>query len=84
MLGLTPPHLLIVALVAILLFGAKRLPDVARGLGKSARILKAEVNGLHEDDAKRSEAKAETKQLEARPAQADTSTTTSAEAKRSD
>lgn len=50
--GFTPWHLAIVALVAIMLFGAKRLPDAARSLGRSARILKAEMAGLHGDDAK--------------------------------
>ena len=37
--------LIIVALV-LLLFGAKRLPDAARGLGRSLRIFKAETEGL--------------------------------------
>jgi sec-independent protein translocase protein TatA len=57
--ALTPGHLLILVLLIVVLFGAKRLPDVARGLGKSARILKAEVNGMQQDDAKRSESKTE-------------------------
>lgn len=57
--ALTPGHLLILVLLIVVLFGAKRLPDVARGLGKSARILKAEVNGMQQDDAKRSESKSE-------------------------
>jgi sec-independent protein translocase protein TatA len=37
--------LIIVALI-LLLFGAKRLPDAARGLGRSMRIFKAETKGL--------------------------------------
>lgn len=40
--------LIIVALI-LLLFGAKRLPDAARGLGRSLRIFKAETKGLVED-----------------------------------
>lgn len=40
---------LIILVVILLLFGAKRLPDAARGLGRSLRILKAETKGLHED-----------------------------------
>jgi sec-independent protein translocase protein TatA len=40
--------LIIVALI-LLLFGAKRLPDAARGLGRSMRIFKAETKGLMED-----------------------------------
>jgi sec-independent protein translocase protein TatA len=40
---LSPWHWLIVIAVAVLLFGAKRLPDAARSLGRSARILRAEL-----------------------------------------
>ena len=42
--------LIIVALI-LLLFGAKRLPDAARGLGRSLRIFKAETKGLTESDS---------------------------------
>ena len=42
--------LIIVALI-LLLFGAKRLPDAARGLGRSLRIFKAETKGLTGSDA---------------------------------
>jgi sec-independent protein translocase protein TatA len=42
-------HWLIVVLVFVLLFGSKRLPEAARALGKSMRILKTEVKGLHDD-----------------------------------
>ncbi len=45
------PSVLIVLLLVILVFGAKRLPDSARALGKSMRILKAEAKGLKDDDA---------------------------------
>ena len=45
----TPTHVLIVVLVAIALFGAKRLPDTARQLGKSLRILKAETKALRDE-----------------------------------
>jgi len=38
-----PSHLLLVTLVLILLFGAKRLPDSARALGRSLRIFKGEL-----------------------------------------
>ena len=43
--------LIIVALI-LLLFGAKRLPDAARGLGRSLRIFKAETKGLAESSDK--------------------------------
>lgn len=49
--GLEPWHLLIVAIVVIVLFGSKRLPDTARALGKSMRILKSEAKAMKEDDA---------------------------------
>jgi sec-independent protein translocase protein TatA len=47
----SPWKILIVAVVIIVLFGSRKLPDAARSLGKSMRILKTEVQGLHEDDA---------------------------------
>ena len=44
---------IIVAVVGvILLFSAKKLPDMARGLGQSMRIFKAETRGMREDDQK--------------------------------
>jgi len=46
----SPWHLLILAGVFVLLFGAKRLPDGARSLGRSLRIFKTEVKGLGDDD----------------------------------
>lgn len=46
----SPWHWVVVILVVLLLFGAKRLPDLARSLGRSLRIIKAETRGLMEDD----------------------------------
>jgi sec-independent protein translocase protein TatA len=46
---LSPWHLLILAAVILVLFGAKRLPDSARSLGRAMRIFKAETHGLHDD-----------------------------------
>ena len=42
-------HLIILVLVIVLLFGAKRLPDAARGLGRSLRIFKSEVKQMQDD-----------------------------------
>ena len=44
-------HLPLLIIVLVLLFGAKRLPDAARGLGRSLRIFKAETEGLRTDGA---------------------------------
>ncbi|MER7691071.1 Sec-independent protein translocase subunit TatA [Streptomyces sp. NPDC097610] len=48
--GLEPWHLLIVAIVLIVLFGSKKLPDTARALGKSMRILKSETKAMKDED----------------------------------
>lgn len=47
-----PWQLLIVALLILLLFGARRLPELARGLGSSLRIFKAETREMMDDDKK--------------------------------
>ena len=49
--NLGAPEIILILLVIVLLFGAKKLPDAARGLGRSLRIFKAETKGLREDDA---------------------------------
>lgn len=57
---LSPAHLLIVAVVFIVLFGSKRLPDATRSLGRSLRIFKSEVSGLKADFKGESDAPAAT------------------------
>ncbi|WP_367185026.1 Sec-independent protein translocase subunit TatA [Trebonia sp.] len=47
----SPWKILIVAVVIIVLFGSRKLPDAARSLGRSMRILKAEVQGLNDDES---------------------------------
>lgn len=47
--SLSPWHILLVALVVIVVFGSKRLPDTARSLGKSMRILKSETQAMKTD-----------------------------------
>ncbi|MEZ0447436.1 Sec-independent protein translocase subunit TatA [Cellulomonas sp. ICMP 17802] len=49
--NLTAWHVLIVLLVVVLLFGAKRLPDLAKSVGQSMKIFKNEVKDLRTDDA---------------------------------
>jgi sec-independent protein translocase protein TatA len=46
----SPWKIAIIAVVIIVLFGSKKLPHAARSLGQSMRILKKEVQGLHEDE----------------------------------
>jgi sec-independent protein translocase protein TatA len=48
--NLGPWEILIIAGVIILLFGAKKMPEMARSLGKSMRIMKAETKGMRNDD----------------------------------
>lgn len=62
----SPWKVLIVAVVLIVLFGSKKLPDAARSLGKSMRILKTEVTDLHGDEAEKGKTAAA---LPAEPAQ---------------
>jgi sec-independent protein translocase protein TatA len=56
------PELLIILFIILLLFGAKRMPDMARSLGRSVRILKAETKNdtskqeTSEDQEKKPEA----------------------------
>jgi len=50
--SLKPWHLLVLALVFLILFGSKRLPDSARSLGRSLRIFKSEVQEMNKDDSK--------------------------------
>jgi sec-independent protein translocase protein TatA len=47
---------LIIVGVLLLLFGAKRLPDMARSIGQSARVFKGEMKGLKEDEARKAAA----------------------------
>ena len=53
MFGLREPSpWLLLILVVVILFGAKRLPDSARSLGRSLRIFKSEVKELNKEDKK--------------------------------
>ncbi|MCD2098805.1 Sec-independent protein translocase subunit TatA [Rhodococcus rhodochrous] len=48
--ALSPAHWAVIAVVLLVLFGSKKLPEAARGLGRSLRILKTEVAELHTDE----------------------------------
>lgn len=45
-----PLEITLIILLVVLLFGAKKLPDLARGVGRSLRIFKSETKGLADDD----------------------------------
>ena len=63
-----PVHLAIIALVIVLLFGAKRLPELGRSLGSGIREFKGSLTGENDDDD------------EAKPAVVEASVTPTAEA----
>ena len=48
--GIGPPEIILILLVLVLLFGAKKLPELARGSGRALRIFKSETKGLLDDD----------------------------------
>lgn len=58
-----PTHLIILAVVAIVLFGGKKLPELGKGLGEGLRGFKEGMKGINED------AKLDTK-ADAKPAEA--------------
>ena len=60
---------LILILVIVLLFGARRLPDAARGLGRSLRIFKAETKGLTDSQSDDQQAAAQPKAVDESPAE---------------
>jgi sec-independent protein translocase protein TatA len=61
------PELLIVLAIVILIFGASKLPELARGSGRALRIFKAETKGLADDDKADDDQKTDSqRELEAR------------------
>ncbi|MGV8977484.1 MAG: Sec-independent protein translocase subunit TatA [Cellulomonas sp.] len=48
--ALKPWHVIVLLVVVLLLFGAKRLPDLAKSVGESLKIFKSELKDLTEDD----------------------------------
>ncbi|MDH2415664.1 twin-arginine translocase TatA/TatE family subunit [Nocardioides sp. CER19] len=55
--GLGTPELILILLVLVLLFGASKLPELARGSGRALRIFKAETKGLIDGDDDEAETK---------------------------
>ena len=62
MFGLKNYQLLVVAIIIIGLFGLPKLPDVARSLGRSLRIVRDETKGLVKDDDAKDDDKASGKE----------------------
>ncbi len=50
--GLQGWHIVIIVVLALVLFGAPKLPGLARSLGQSMRIFKSEVRQMKDDDPK--------------------------------
>ena len=65
----TPTHLVIILLVVVVLFGAKKLPSAARGIGQSLRIFKAEMGAKDGKTEDTSAQPAPQQQLNAAPQQ---------------
>ncbi|MDP3950795.1 Sec-independent protein translocase subunit TatA [Microbacterium sp.] len=59
MAGLTGWHLLVLVLVVLLLFGAAKLPALAKSMGQSARLFKGEMKAMKEDDGKAAQTSAD-------------------------
>jgi sec-independent protein translocase protein TatA len=53
-----PSHWVVIAILALVLFGYKKLPDAARSVGRSLRIFKSEMKGMSADDQARADAAA--------------------------
>jgi sec-independent protein translocase protein TatA len=63
-------ELILIVLIILLLFGAKKLPELARGSGRALRIFKAETKGLVDDDDEPDSTKTpEQREIEARNAE---------------
>ncbi|BCY12433.1 Sec-independent protein translocase subunit TatA [Actinoplanes sp. L3-i22] len=69
--ALKPWHIILLVVVLVLLFGAKRLPDAARSLGRSLRIIKAETKGLVDDNNNENLAEKADAQYSRQPLQGD-------------
>jgi sec-independent protein translocase protein TatA len=61
-----PFEIVIIVLAVFLLFGAKRMPDAARSLGRSMRIFKSEVKEMRGDDEPKPAAEVPVRPLEGR------------------
>lgn len=49
----SPSHWAILAVIVLVLFGYKKLPEMSRSVGRSLRIFKTEMKGMNDDDSAR-------------------------------
>jgi sec-independent protein translocase protein TatA len=63
--GLGTQEIVLILIVVVLLFGAKKLPELARGSGRALRIFKAETKGLLDDDEDEAKKTPEQRQIDA-------------------
>jgi sec-independent protein translocase protein TatA len=61
------PEIILIIVVLVLLFGARKLPDLARGTGRALRIFKAETKGLADDDEETGDTKSQQQQAQQPP-----------------
>lgn len=62
----SPTHLIIVLVIVLLLFGSKRIPELARGLGSGVREFKKGAEGADEEDRERDRGRLEARAEEGR------------------
>ena len=60
-------ELIVILFVVLLLFGANKLPDLARSMGRSARIFKSEVNEMNNESAQSKQTQTATPSQQALP-----------------
>jgi sec-independent protein translocase protein TatA len=65
--ALQPWHIILVVVVFLILFGSKKLPDAARGLGRSMRIFKSEVKEMQNDGKSDTETETTAAAVDPRP-----------------
>ena len=66
MRALEPWHIIVLVVVIAVLFGSRRLPDAARGLGRSMRIFKSEMQQMKDDTPPAGKRPASTEPLKGR------------------
>ena len=59
--SLGAPEIIIIALVVLLLFGGKKIPELMRGIGKGVRSFKEGINGLEKDSKDNTDVEANAK-----------------------